>query len=485
MSSVPTFSAIPHTELRNRKSEKSSDSLSFDESSTRKESYHKVWTSETDYHSGRKDSVASLANSLDSLDYESEAEARARIRWTHRRTPSLSMLSDSLIPESSCEIQRGRKCSFPSDSPSKSKFKRTVDEIITSEIKYLEKLVSVREHFIKPIEAHYFLKTHKTILDDHQIRLVFLNMPELIDLSEQIIRLFQEKTCQEEVAKNMPLLLESIRKQFVESFSYYSSNYDAAIKLRKNLRDQLHEFALQLKVSEYCSGWNVDSLQIEPVQRMMRYHLLLESCIKACDPKTRENISLKCAYGIMQDMLREIEEIAVKESSKRMVVLLQENLFQGKVSFFDEHRFCIRFATLCRRQNLPGTSYQKKSTIFVILFSDCLVYASISKDRQVAKFKHGLPLAGLRVQPIFEDNELPQIHISSTLTSLTLGMESEEDRDQWVRDILLQVDEEERAYKDRQEFPPSGKDVENKISKPRSLLPNITISPEECPWLQL
>jgi hypothetical protein len=275
-------------------------------------------------------------------------------------------------------------------------------------------------------------------------------------------------------------------------FSYYIERYDDATNFAQHLLSTNAKFARFCKVNDKIIGHSLDSLQIEPVQRLTRYVLLLRECHKALPEDHSERTSLIEAIQKLQQVCERISTNVSNRSAQRMVYVLQENLFKNKISLLTEWRKCIRFGSLMKKGRSPRVFGSKDRSLMFILFSDCIVCASLFSDGHSAKLIQAFPLGGMRIRNIPDQPRSSKysFEIINSNKNLTVCAESQQSKTEWISAIQSAVTALEDHYKASEELFPFGADIFNSLkslSAPTDELRRMTeeffVLPDETPWI--
>jgi hypothetical protein len=132
------------------------------------------------------------------------------------------------------------------------------------------------------------------------------------------------------------------------AFSSYSEKYDDMSKFKVQVVQNNPKFARFCLINEKLLGQTLESLQIEPIQRIMRYVLMLRECAKTFADGSAEKKGLDDAITCMQFVCENINQKVTVFGAQRMVYVLQENLFKGKVFLVTKTRSCVRFGMLTK-----------------------------------------------------------------------------------------------------------------------------------------
>lgn len=224
-----------------------------------------------------------------------------------------------------------------------------------------------------------------------------------------------------------------------------------------------------------------------------RYILLLKELVNTFPLDSQEIKPIRKVIGLLTEATDSITNRSSFRIAKRMVMVLQENLFGDRVSLMTRSRFCIRFGMLTKIYNkkirLFSASQSSDKGYFFMLFNDCLCYASLSKDLRTGMFKYALPLVGMRIEDSSDsDSYQYAFNIESSVKSFKVYANSSHEKDSWIRDISVAIIKLESEYQ-RKRFKLKSADDLNLLIK-SSATPLIdrelefTIFSNETPWLE-
>lgn len=190
--------------------------------------------------------------------------------------------------------------------------KETIQEIMETEINYGRDLKILLEEFYIPMKK-------AALLENKQLSAIFLNLEELIQINDKFTEQLS-KILQEAEAKNDEELLSvNIGQLFRESFHMfqpfekYCVNQTSATELLEQLEYEKEVLRAFLQVSQAENSvlrrMNLKSFLMVPVQRIMKYPLLLTRLYKSTSMRHQD-----CAF--LQEALTGIERILEEINAK-------------------------------------------------------------------------------------------------------------------------------------------------------------------------
>ncbi|CAG8580796.1 25246_t:CDS:10, partial [Dentiscutata erythropus] len=237
----------------------------------------------------------------------------------HNRSKSEPIIQNSLNEVSSVEED---------DLKKRKKLWNVIKELIETEKAYLQDM--------KLLEEVYYIQARDIpIFDQYDCKTIFSNLPDIIRFSEDFLNLLLaasgiegssndiEKHCKLENDETYigDVFAQMMRKEQSDSrlekvYGEYCKRHETAVqKLREFDNDENVQGFLQ-KCKSQCNGrttsWDITSLLIKPVQRVLKYPLLLQQILSLTKPSHPD-------YEQLQFSLSEITKVAerINEIKKR------------------------------------------------------------------------------------------------------------------------------------------------------------------------
>uniref|UniRef100_A0A8I3ZZY0 Vav guanine nucleotide exchange factor 3 n=1 Tax=Callithrix jacchus TaxID=9483 RepID=A0A8I3ZZY0_CALJA len=200
-------------------------------------------------------------------------------------------------------------------------------EIKQTEEKYTETLESIEKYFMAPL---------KRFLTAAEFDSVFINIPELVKLHRNLMQEIHDSI----VNKNDQNLYQVFinYKERLVIYGQYCSGVESAISSLDYISKTKEDVKLKL---EECSKranngkFTLRDLLVVPMQRVLKYHLLLQELVKhTTDPTEKAN--LKLALDAMKDLAQYVNEVKRDNETLREIKQFQlsiENLNQPVLLF--------------------------------------------------------------------------------------------------------------------------------------------------------
>jgi hypothetical protein len=216
-----------------------------------------------------------------------------------------------------------------------------IQEIITTESTYLERLKFAVEYVIKPLKEQRILSEEDAV--------------KQFNFLESIFRLHSENRIEGSASQNLKFIqLFDAIAQNVKCYSDYLVNYEPAMQRRAHLliyNRKFSEFIEKVEKDPHLQGQKLESLLILPVQRIPRYRLLLEQLLKYT-PEGHEDfhtvnsaLDKICALAMYNN-----EQIRARENLNKMMEIMLSIEPTSRIDLFSENdRKFIKEGTLLKQ----------------------------------------------------------------------------------------------------------------------------------------
>ncbi|XP_038568834.1 proto-oncogene vav-like isoform X2 [Micropterus salmoides] len=198
-----------------------------------------------------------------------------------------------------------------------------LQEIRQTEEKYSDTLESILQHFMKPLEK--FLKAP-------DIESIFINIEDLATTHRSLLEEVQ-KSILHYGAKNLYQVFLNYKERLL-LYGHYCSQVEASAKHLDKLSNMREDIRMKL---EECSKransgrFSLRDLLMVPMQRVLKYHLLLQELVKhTTDPTEKDN--LRTALDAMRDLAQCVNEVKRDNEIIRQITTFQlsiENMSQS------------------------------------------------------------------------------------------------------------------------------------------------------------
>uniref|UniRef100_A0A3B5AAT4 Osteoclast-stimulating factor 1 n=1 Tax=Stegastes partitus TaxID=144197 RepID=A0A3B5AAT4_9TELE len=175
-----------------------------------------------------------------------------------------------------------------------------LQEIRQTEEKYTDTLQSILQHFMKPLER---------FLVAEEIESIFINIEDLVHIHRSMLGEVQT-SIQQYGAKTLYQVFLNYKERLL-LYGRYCSQVEAATKHLDKLSNSREDIRMKL---EECSKransgrFSLRDLLMVPMQRVLKYHLLLQELVKhTTDPTEKDN--LRTALDAMRDLAQSVNEV--------------------------------------------------------------------------------------------------------------------------------------------------------------------------------
>ncbi|XP_018533465.1 guanine nucleotide exchange factor VAV3 isoform X2 [Lates calcarifer] len=270
-------------------------------------------------------------------------------------------------------------------------------EIKQTEEKYTETLESIEKYFLNPL---------KKFFSAAEIDKVFVNIPDLVKVHKSLMADLQDSILNKN-ALNLYQIFISYKERLL-IYGIYCSRVEIAIAVLDLICKEKEDVRLKL---EECSKranngkFTLRDLLVVPMQRVLKYHLLLQELVKHTHDAADKN-NLKIALDAMKDLAQYVNEVKRDNETLREIDQYQrsiENLNQplrtfgrpkgdGEVRMIssvdkrkqDRHIFLFDVAVIvCKRR---GDNYEMKDILDLNYFK---ITNNPTSDREGKKWCYG------------------------------------------------------------------------------------------------
>jgi hypothetical protein len=275
-------------------------------------------------------------------------------------------------------------------------FKEVLNELVRTEQSFVDKLVAI-EHFITlPLLARTQLLIKPTILSHTQTIRIFGTTRLICSTHTQFnarLKGYQDKM---ELLGALPGIFREFIPQFQLAITPFLLAFNHATEAIKALLGKSEAFKELMAIAECCAGFPVQSLMVEPVQRIPRYQLVIKELIKACaELDSQLKAEFENVQALLQKVMSETEQVTILADRKYRVFYLQNTLFQNQIRLVNDNRlWCLdgHVDVLYYKQKVFGKMVKP---FLLVLFSDVIMY--ISERRSPARLKGTFDLSEVQL----------------------------------------------------------------------------------------
>ncbi|PAV60779.1 hypothetical protein WR25_22108 isoform E [Diploscapter pachys] len=250
-------------------------------------------------------------------------------------------------------------------------------ELVDSERRYVEKLKLLGETFRNRV-------INEQAISNDKVTKLFANIASLFTFHNthflpQLMVASRDWHTTKRIAN-------VVRKQapFLKMYSEYTNNYDRASRLFEELKKKkkFAEIVKDIEKQPECEGLPLSHHLICPVQRVMRYQLLLQEYKKHLEESDADYEDAKVALELVIQAASHANEMMKKLDGFGKVIEVQEQL-GNSISLVSPGRELLKSGSI---QKISSTT-EKTEERFIFLFNDLILLASERKLIGLAKYK--------------------------------------------------------------------------------------------------
>uniref|UniRef100_H2UNA5 TIAM Rac1 associated GEF 1 n=1 Tax=Takifugu rubripes TaxID=31033 RepID=H2UNA5_TAKRU len=326
-----------------------------------------------------------LENSGDCLDEDSEIFVAAFCRSLHEMNPS-DCVSSSPSP----------------DSPFPPPLRKVICELVETERTYVKDLNCLIGRYLNPLQK-------ETFLTQDELDVLFGNLPEMVEFQVEFLKTLEdgtrlvpdlEKLERVEQFKKILFSLGGSFLYYADRFKIYSAFCASHTKVPKVLvkakSDPNFKAFLDERNPKQQHSSTLESYLIKPIQRVLKYPLLLKELYSLTDPDSEEHYHLDVAMKAMNKVASHINEMQ-KIHEEFGAVFDQLILEQSgeKKEVVDLSMGDLLLHTSVTWINPPASLGKWKKEPQLAAF---VVYRCIEKDP--FRFRHMIPTDALQIRPL-------------------------------------------------------------------------------------
>uniref|UniRef100_A0A8B9K5Q7 TIAM Rac1 associated GEF 2b n=2 Tax=Astyanax mexicanus TaxID=7994 RepID=A0A8B9K5Q7_ASTMX len=290
---------------------------------------------------------------------------------------------------------------------------KVIQELVDTEKSYVKDLGCLFEIYLKPLER-------QTFLSHGEMESLFGSLPEMLDFQRIFLQTLEERTTSSpdfrtlETPEQLKKLLFSLGGSFLyyaDHFKLYSGFCANHIKVQKVLEraktDRAFKEFLEARNPTKQHSSTLESYLIKPVQRVLKYPLLLRELVSLTDPESEEHSHLTEALRAMEKVASHINEMQKIYEDYGTVfdqLVAEQSSTEREVTEISMGEFIIHSSALWLNP-MPSLGRMRKDpqlTLFIFKRAVILVYResnSRSADLDPFKFRWLIPASSVQVRP--------------------------------------------------------------------------------------
>ncbi|KAH8397550.1 hypothetical protein KR222_009830 [Zaprionus bogoriensis] len=310
-----------------------------------------------------------------------------------------------------------------------------IRELIDTESNYLDVLNALKSKFMVPLERH---------LNQDELRIIFPRIRDLADIHTKFLEKLRESLTPSSKHKMGQVFLE-----YREPFLIYGEYCSCLLHAIDYLADVCKKNQIIDQLVQKCEWeYNVRKLQLRdilsvPMQRILKYHLLLDKLVKETSPLHEDYRSLERAKDAMIDVSQYINE--VKRDSDHLVIIqkVKDSIFD--LNLPQNGNDLLQYGRLLLDGDLHIKAHedQKTKLRYAFVFDKILILVKplhIKTGDMQYTYRDSHNLADYRVEQSHSRRTLGRdtrfkyqllLARKSAKTAFTLYLKSEHERDKW------------------------------------------------------
>ncbi|XP_078344784.1 uncharacterized protein LOC144630312 isoform X3 [Oculina patagonica] len=255
--------------------------------------------------------------------FETDGTALLRLSSTHSGDRSPSTISEESVPSMGPSHCLDVNMNRVSTASSSSHTERVVQEIVSTEQAYVKHLQEIIKGYLTK------MKRESSPFYEQDVKDLFMNIEEIYEFNKTFLA--ELETCGDdpvEVAKQFV----SKEKGFV-TYTDYCTNYPVSVEVltKSTQKKETADFIKKIQV-ELGHSLPLGSYLLKPVQRILKYHLLLQDIQKHFDKESDPE-----GYDIISDALSAMTGVAhhINEMKRQHEVAVHVQEIQSQMSDFE------------------------------------------------------------------------------------------------------------------------------------------------------
>ncbi|XP_058879471.1 rho guanine nucleotide exchange factor TIAM2-like isoform X2 [Acipenser ruthenus] len=305
------------------------------------------------------------------------------------------------------------------------RLRKVIQELVDTEKSYVKDLSCLFEIYLKPLQ-------NETFLTQDEMESLFGSLPEMLDFQKVFLQTLEEKIASSPDFSTLenPFQFKKLLFSLGGSFLYYADHFKLYsgfcanhIKVQKVLEraktDRAFKEFLGARNPTKQHSSTLESYLIKPVQRVLKYPLLLRELVSLTDAESEEHYHLTEAFKAMEKVASHINEMQKIYEDYGTVfdqLVAEQSGSEKEVTEISMGEFLMHSSVIWLNP-FPSLGRMRKDpeiTVFVFKKAVILVYRESSKmkkktqantraayihgDMDPFKFRWLIPLSALQVR---------------------------------------------------------------------------------------
>lgn len=301
------------------------------------------------------------------------------------------------------------------------RLRKVIEELVDTEKSYVKDLVCLFDIYLTPLQT-------ETFLSKDEMEALFGSLPEMLDFQRVFLQTLEERiaSCPNFSSLETPEQFKKLLFSLGGSFLYYADHFKLYsgfcanhIKVQKVLEraktDGAFKQFLEARNPTNQHSSTLESYLIKPVQRVLKYPLLLRELVSLTDPESPEHTHLTEALRAMEKVashINEMQKIYEDYGSVFDQLAAEQSGPDKQVTELSMGEFLVHSSVVWLNP-LPCLGRLRKEpelTLFVFKRAVILVYRENSKlkkrmtgsrsaDLDPFRFRWLIPVSAVQVRP--------------------------------------------------------------------------------------
>ncbi|XP_023266851.1 T-lymphoma invasion and metastasis-inducing protein 2-like [Seriola lalandi dorsalis] len=223
--------------------------------------------------------------------------------------------ADADVPKNPYSREAGLPPASPAHLSVCQRLRKVIQELVDTEKSYVKDLVCLFDIYLTPLQT-------ETFLSKEEMEALFGSLPEMLDFQRVFLQTLEERiaSCPNFSSLETPEQFKKLLFSLGGSFLYYADHFKLYsgfcanhIKVQKVLEraktDGAFKQFLEARNPTNQHSSSLESFLIKPVQRVLKYPLLLRELVSLTDPESPEHTHLTEALRAMEKVASHINEM--------------------------------------------------------------------------------------------------------------------------------------------------------------------------------